>query len=87
MPLTAAHAAWYVATVNYVGTTSAGTPWINITTVTSQTVDYMIPTDQGGPFLAIALTAISSGKQVKINVTGGAWSTLTSISLLSTNAS
>lgn len=54
-------------TVNNAGSNSAGQTWINVTSGGS-TYNFLFPTASANTFLATALTALSSGKMVNLDV-------------------
>jgi hypothetical protein len=67
------------ATVNYVGSNTIAS-WVNVNiSGGASNVNYLFPSAQQNQMLATALTALSAGKQIQIQYTGGNWSTLVSI--------
>jgi len=70
------------AQINYAGSNSAAS-WVNVTIPPGGTTTYnfILPSTMANQMLAMALTAISSGKNVQIQYTGGNWSSLASMML------
>lgn len=54
-------------TVNNAGSNTSGQTWINVTSG-STTLNFLFPSASANTFLATALTAMSSGKKVTLDV-------------------
>lgn len=56
-------------TINNAGSNNSGQTWINVTDANNQSYNLLFPSTYANSFLATALTALSIGKKVNLDVT------------------